>query len=66
MSNYYMFKRNLIYTAITRAKSKVIIVGEKRALMTAIHSNDSQKRNSFLAERIKQYVEIKEKEIKSN
>ena len=61
-----MFKRNLIYTAITRAKSKVIIVGEKRALMTAIHSNDSQKRNSFLAERIKQYVEIKEKEIKSN
>lgn len=61
-----MLKRNLIYTAITRAKSKVIIVGEKRALMTAIHSNDSQKRNSFLAERIKQYVEIKEKEIKSN
>lgn len=61
-----MLKRNLIYTAITRAKSKVILVGEKRALMTAIHSNDSQKRNSFLAERIKQYVEIKEKEIKSN
>jgi len=66
MSNYYMLKRNLIYTAITRAKSKVIIVGEKRALMAAIHTNDSQKRNSFLAERIKQYVEIKEKEIKSN
>lgn len=62
MSNYHMLKRNLIYTAITRAKSKVIIVGEKRALMTAIHSNDSRKRNSFLAERIKQYVEMKEKE----
>ena len=60
MSNYHMLKRNLIYTAITRAKSKVIIVGEKRALISAIHKNDSSKRNSFLADRIKQYTDMKE------
>ena len=61
MSQYIMLKRNLIYTAITRAKKKVILVGEKRALMAAIHKNESGKRNSLLSERIKQYAEkIKE------
>ena len=59
MRYYHMLKRNLIYTAITRAKQKVILIGEKRALMAGIHQNDSSKRNSFLAERIKQYAEKK-------
>ena len=57
MSHYIMLKRNLIYTAITRAKKKVILIGEKRALMAAIHKNDSTKRNTLLAERIKTYFE---------
>ena len=57
MSHYIMLKRNLIYTAITRAKKKVILIGEKRALMAAIHKNDSSKRNTMLCERIKMYVD---------
>lgn len=57
MSHYIMLKRNLIYTAITRAKKKVILIGEKRALMAGIHKNDSTKRNTQLAERIKMYVD---------
>ncbi len=56
-SYYIMLRRNLVYTAITRAKKKVILIGEKQALMMAIHKNDSAKRNSLLGERIKQYVE---------
>ena len=36
-SHYIMLHRNLIYTAITRAKKKVILVGEKKAIYTAIH-----------------------------
>lgn len=59
MSHYIMLKRNLIYTAITRAKKKVILVGEKRALMAGIHKNDSTKRNTLLSERIKMYVKQK-------
>lgn len=59
MSHYIMLKRNLIYTAITRAKKKVILVGEKRALMAGIHKNDSAKRNTLLSERIKMYVNQK-------
>lgn len=57
MSHYIMLKRNLIYTAITRAKKKVILIGEKRALMAGIHKNDSAKRNTLLSERIKMYVD---------
>lgn len=57
MSHYIMLKRNLIYTAITRAKKKVILIGEKRALMAGIHKNDSSKRNTQLAERIRMYVD---------
>lgn len=59
MRYYHMLKRNLIYTAITRAKQKVILIGEKRALMAGIHQNDSSKRNSMLAGRLKQYVSDK-------
>ena len=49
---YVMLRRALIYTAITRAKKKVIIVGQKKALFMAIHKNDNLKRNTALAERI--------------
>lgn len=54
---YVMLQRALIYTGITRAKKKVIIVGQKRALFTAIHRNDNIRRNTALAERIKREYE---------
>lgn len=60
-SFYIMLKRNLIYTAITRAKKKVVLIGQKQALMMAIHKTDSEKRNSLLGERIKSMVERIEK-----
>ena len=43
-----MLQCNLIYTAITRAKEKVIIVGQKEALFRAIHRMDEAKRNTVL------------------
>lgn len=49
---YGMLKRNILYTAITRAKVKVIIVGEKSALYQAIHTDDSGKRNTALGEKV--------------
>ncbi len=47
-----MLSRNLLYTAITRAKKRVILVGQKAALFMAIHCNDTVKRNTLLGERI--------------
>ena len=50
-----MLYRNLIYTAVTRAKKKVILVGQKSALLTAIHRNGTSKRNTLLGHRIRLY-----------
>ena len=49
---YIMLQRNLIYTAITRAKNKVIIVGQKEAFFRAIHKADVAKRNTVLGQLI--------------
>jgi len=49
---YIMLRRNLIYTAVTRAKKKIIFVGERNALFMAIGKNDIGKRNTRLGELI--------------
>lgn len=51
-SHYIMLKRPLIYTAITRAKKKVTIVGERKALCIAIQTADTEGRATMLAIRI--------------
>lgn len=55
-SHAIMLKRNLVYTAITRAKHRVILVGEKGMLFMAIHKNDTGNRNTLLGERISKYM----------
>lgn len=50
-----MMYRNLLYTGITRAKKRVILIGEKSVLFAAIHRNDMGKRNTRLGERISLY-----------
>lgn len=47
-----MLYRNLLYTGITRAKKKVILVGQKSVLFMAIHKTDVNKRNTLLGARI--------------
>lgn len=49
-----MLTRPLIYTAITRGKDRVIIVGEKRALCIAIKKTDTEKRGTCLARRLQE------------
>lgn len=52
-SHYIMLQRNLIYTAVTRAKKKLVIVGQQSAFDVAVKNNKIIKRNSLLAERLK-------------
>lgn len=47
-----MLKRPLLYTAITRAKQRLIIVGERAAVIQAIKTTDTEKRLTLLAARI--------------
>ena len=51
-----MLTRHLIYTAITRGKDKVIIVGERKALYIAIKRLENQKRGTCLAERLQAFL----------
>ena len=52
-----MLTRPLIYTAITRGKNRVIIVGEKRALCIAIKRTDTEKRGTCLASRLQELIQ---------
>lgn len=45
--------RNLIYTAVTRGKEKVIIVGREDYLNAMVDNNEEGKRNSGLGSRVK-------------
>ena len=50
--HYVMLQRNLLYTAITRAKKLVVVVGSKKALAMAIRNNKMDRRFSLLKERL--------------
>lgn len=50
--HYVMLQRNLLYTALTRAKSLVIIVGSEKAVGIAARNDDAQMRYTRLAERL--------------
>ena len=52
--HYLMLQRNLLYTGITRAKERVVIVGTKQALSICIRNNQVMQRNSYLAERLQE------------
>ena len=54
---YPMLKRNIFYTGITRAKLRVYIVGEWKAVCQAIHTDDTGTRKTMLAAKIQQYCE---------
>jgi exodeoxyribonuclease V alpha subunit len=50
--HYVLLQRNLLYTAITRGKKLVILIGSKRALAIAVRNNKTAARFSRLRERL--------------
>ena len=50
-----LFHRNLLYTAITRAKKCVTIVGNDRTFQEMIQNTNEQNRNTSLDERIREF-----------
>ncbi len=51
-AHYILLQRNLIYTAVTRGKQLVIVVGSKKALAMAIHNDKTKKRFTLLRSRL--------------
>lgn len=48
-----MLQRNLLYTAVTRAKERVVLLGTKAALNTALANDRTRRRYSLLADRLR-------------
>jgi exodeoxyribonuclease V alpha subunit len=51
-SHFLMLRRNLIYTAITRAERVCVLVGTRSALMQSVRNEDERRRFSRLADRL--------------
>lgn len=49
MQNYVMLKRNLLYTAITRAEKNLVLVGEPRAYITALNTPGNDRKTGLTA-----------------
>jgi exodeoxyribonuclease V alpha subunit len=52
MQHFVMLKRNLLYTGVTRGKRMVILIGEKKAVETALLTRNQGKRWNKLSDRI--------------
>ncbi|MEJ5349100.1 MAG: ATP-dependent RecD-like DNA helicase [Desulfosoma sp.] len=50
--HYVMLQRNLLYTAVTRGKKLVVLVGSRKALAMAVRNNRIQERYTLLAHRL--------------
>ncbi len=50
--HFVMLQRNLLYTALTRGKRLVVIVGSRKALALAVRNNRIEERYTRLAERL--------------
>lgn len=51
--HYIMLQRNLLYTAITRARRQVVIVGTKKAIALAVKNNQVEDRHTLLGWRLR-------------
>ncbi len=51
--HYVMLQRNLLYTAMTRGKRLVVLLGSRRAVARAVKNADPQRRYTRLAERLR-------------
>ncbi|KGX93530.1 hypothetical protein N781_10885 [Pontibacillus halophilus JSM 076056 = DSM 19796] len=58
-----MLRRNLLYTAVTRSKSSLIIVGDKHAFKRGVETVDTNKRYTSLQERLKEVMDKEPNEV---
>jgi exodeoxyribonuclease V alpha subunit len=50
--HYMLLQRNLIYTAVTRGRKLVVIVGTRKALAIGVKNNKTEKRYTYLRHRL--------------
>ena len=55
-AHHIMLHRNLLYTAVTRAKKGVILIGDRTALFSAVSNDRTRRRYTLLAERLAEKI----------
>ena len=50
--HYILLQRNLIYTAVTRGKELVVIVGSRKAMTIGVNNNKTRQRYTRLCHRL--------------
>ena len=53
--HYFGLNKNLIYTGMTRAKKKLILIGQAKAIMMGVKKTDNTVRYSDLAIKLRSY-----------
>lgn len=61
-SSYALLTKEMVYTAITRAKQKCILVAESKALRFAIKRSNLKTKQTFLQHFLNQFSKLKKKE----
>jgi exodeoxyribonuclease V alpha subunit len=51
--HYMMLQRNLLYTAVTRGKSLVVLIGNAKAIGMAVRNSRTTRRNTMLMDRLR-------------
>jgi exodeoxyribonuclease V alpha subunit len=62
MSAYTLLQRNLLYTAVTRAKRLVVLAGSRRALAAAVRTAGAGRRHTSLTHRLQVPAELPRQE----
>lgn len=52
MQHYPMLQRNLLYTGLTRARKRVVLVGSRKAIAMAVRNTEGNSRHTRLTERL--------------
>ncbi len=52
-THYIMLRRNLLYTALTRAEKMAVVIGDRKGLWTAVKRADEMRRYTRLQERLR-------------
>ena len=63
--HFMMLQRNLVYTGLTRAKKKVVFVGDPAAYAMAIRNNKTLERQTDLIRKLKEKMKITSNSDKS-
>ena len=62
MQNYVMLKRNLLYTAVTRAEQNLVLIGDPRAYELAFNTSGND-RQTGLTVKLQKILNVQDKTV---